>query len=304
MQMTRKACSQICPRIPFYRGFTLIELLVVISVIAVLIAILVPVLGRAREVGQRSVCLSNLKQLTTAWLLYADDHDGNLVSGRGFPMSSDNKHFVDGWVNYEIFMQTNSQSTFFDNPSKGALWSYIQDVGVYHCPRALTIEGWAKSGNTYAILAGANGEGQDGTDRLTTRTWYRPSALGVRVGKTVLKLTNLKDIVSPGAAERGVFIDLGISSMGSFSVDYLQPRYRSRFPAHHAQGTTLSMADGHVEYWKWKGRETLEINRSKEGFDRGYWPETEYGLFDLQRMQKTMWGRLGYKLDNKQAVGP
>jgi len=66
------------------KGFTLIELLVVIAVIALLIAILIPVLNLAREQAQRAVCLSNLRQLTLAWVLYADDHDGKLVLGWTF----------------------------------------------------------------------------------------------------------------------------------------------------------------------------------------------------------------------------
>jgi len=53
-------------------AFTLIELLVVISIIAILIAILIPVLGRSRELGHRTVCLSNLKQLTFAWVAFAE----------------------------------------------------------------------------------------------------------------------------------------------------------------------------------------------------------------------------------------
>ena len=62
-------------------GFTLIELLVVISVIAVLMAILLPSLNRAREQGKRVVCRSNLKQLGIAWYTYAQDNDGKLVNG-------------------------------------------------------------------------------------------------------------------------------------------------------------------------------------------------------------------------------
>lgn len=55
------------------RGFTLIELLVVISIIALLIAILLPILGSARKAGQDAMCLSNLRQLGTASLAYALD---------------------------------------------------------------------------------------------------------------------------------------------------------------------------------------------------------------------------------------
>ena len=51
------------------KGFTLIELLVVIAIIAVLMAILMPTLNRAREQGRRAACLANLKQLTLAWLM-------------------------------------------------------------------------------------------------------------------------------------------------------------------------------------------------------------------------------------------
>jgi prepilin-type N-terminal cleavage/methylation domain-containing protein len=55
-----------------HRGFTLVELLVVIAVIALLMAILLPALGRAREQGKRIVCMANLKQLALGWIAYAD----------------------------------------------------------------------------------------------------------------------------------------------------------------------------------------------------------------------------------------
>jgi prepilin-type N-terminal cleavage/methylation domain-containing protein len=61
------------------RAFTLIELLVVIAIIALLMSILMPALRAAREQGARAACLSNLKQLTMAWIMYADDNGDKIV---------------------------------------------------------------------------------------------------------------------------------------------------------------------------------------------------------------------------------
>ena len=61
------------------RGFTLIELLVVIAIIAILAAILFPVFARAREKARQAACSSNLKQIQTAWAMYAQDYDETVV---------------------------------------------------------------------------------------------------------------------------------------------------------------------------------------------------------------------------------
>jgi len=74
------------------------------------------------------------------------------------------------------------------------------------------------------------------------------------------------------------------------------------------------MADGHAEYWKWKGRETIDMPRmlslnlnnpdlddewlGSSNTKKDYIPETAYGIYDLQRLQKATWGRLGYTLEN------
>ena len=64
------------------KGFTLIELLVVIAIIAILAAILFPVFARAREKARQTACLSNVKQITLACMMYAQDNDEQLPSGR------------------------------------------------------------------------------------------------------------------------------------------------------------------------------------------------------------------------------
>ncbi len=63
------------------KGFTLVELLVVISIIALLLSILMPSLGRARAMAQQVVCLTNIKQNGSAFLLYATDNNGSFVRG-------------------------------------------------------------------------------------------------------------------------------------------------------------------------------------------------------------------------------
>ncbi|RMD75396.1 MAG: prepilin-type N-terminal cleavage/methylation domain-containing protein [Lentisphaerae bacterium] len=64
------------PDAPIFRGFTLIELLVVISIIAILAALLLPVLTRARGSAKQVVCINNGRQVTMSWLLYTDTYDG------------------------------------------------------------------------------------------------------------------------------------------------------------------------------------------------------------------------------------
>jgi len=285
-------------------GFTLIELLVVISIIAMLIALMIPSLRSARELGHRAVCLSNLKQLTLAWIAYAEENDSKIVLGSPFTISG----YTRGWLG-RAFLFPESRSALIADPNKGALWSWIKDVDIYRCPRGL--KGHAA---TYATVLAARGQLVEGT-YMEYISGTGLDAIGKRVGSTVLRLTRLTDIVSPGAGQRAVFIDQRKTPVGNhFYVFYHYPKWRSFSPPpkHHRGGVTLSMADGHAEYWKWKGRETVNIplrripsrlnpNLFSEWIDgpavpgwNGYKPQTEDGLYDLQRLQKATWGRLGY----------
>ncbi len=110
------------------QGFTLIEMLVVIGIIALLAAILFPVFGRVRENSRKSSCLSNLKQLSASFLLYAQDYNDK------FPHSAQASDPVGGgWV----LGAGGAVYTFPTNVSQGALYPYVKNTQVYICPSDL-----------------------------------------------------------------------------------------------------------------------------------------------------------------------
>ena len=93
-------------------------MLVVIAVVATLLAIFLPALRLARERGQRAVCLSNLKQLTLAWVTYASDHDSRLVGGHalGYRVVG-GRWRLEGWAG-QAFGFPPSRAALFRNTNK------------------------------------------------------------------------------------------------------------------------------------------------------------------------------------------
>jgi prepilin-type N-terminal cleavage/methylation domain-containing protein len=106
-------------------GFTLLELLAVIATIAILAALLVPVLNKAKIKAQRTTCLSNLRQLGHAWYMYKDDCNDRLVEC--YPVNNTN-----AWVLGDM---TNPQEAGnADLLRQGKLYPYNRNIGIYHCP--------------------------------------------------------------------------------------------------------------------------------------------------------------------------
>jgi prepilin-type N-terminal cleavage/methylation domain-containing protein len=117
-----------------HKGFTLIELLVVIAIIAILAALLLPALARARLKAQRIYCMNNLKQVAYACKMYADDNSGKIVSAYptygGFTASWCGGCAETGGLPGS-YLYGGADPTGIES---GLLWPYTKNLGIYHCP--------------------------------------------------------------------------------------------------------------------------------------------------------------------------
>jgi prepilin-type N-terminal cleavage/methylation domain-containing protein/prepilin-type processing-associated H-X9-DG protein len=290
------------------RAFTLIELLVVIAIIAILMAILMPALKRAKEQGQRAVCQGNLRQLSMAWLMYADENDGKIVNGAGgFHYKSGTGMTYDGgdpgiieraWVGkgWGDNWNTNSESSNVSEADQkkaihdGALWPVARNEGCYRCPTGRRGE-WV----TYAVVDAMNGLNALNQRVGVSTGTNHVNSVGTRIGRTVLWVKRQTEISSPPPADRMVFIDEGTMTPDSFAVHYQgNGTWWDDPPVRHGDGTTVSWADGHANHLKWRSAETIGFariandNRTRNSFR----PQTEEGIEELNQFRLWVWGKI------------
>jgi len=227
-------------------GFTLIELLVVIAIIAILAAMLLPALSRAKLRAQGIKCMSNHKQLLLAWRMYLDDNGDKLpfaYAADGGPQAP--YAWVTGILDYSSRAQNWDINA---NIAKSPLWTYCgKSPGIWRCPAD---QSTVKVGNeikprvrsmSMSIWCGGN-EGTDGGWGPAWRVYRK-----------------LSDMVAPGPSKTFVLLDEREDSINDgfwvLSMDgYPDPQKTQviDFPAaYHGEAGGLSFADGHSEIRRW-----------------------------------------------------
>lgn len=121
------------PRAP-QSAFTLVELLVVIGIIALLIAILLPALRRAKEAANAAQCSSNQRQLMMAFLMFANDHKGHLPGNYWDAQAQQADPEKRDWLLGDNPNQGNPAIQLADAPEKGTIFRYVRNAALYRCP--------------------------------------------------------------------------------------------------------------------------------------------------------------------------